>query len=313
MPLNDATLAFLTEMADAGGKAIHESTPEEVRALGETLSELYGAGPEMARVEDHTITTDDCDSFPVRILVPQGTARGVIVYYHGGGWVIGNIDEYDTLGRKLAASTGCAVVMVGYRLAPEHRYPTAVDDAYAALEWTDARIVDIAGAQVPLVVSGDSAGGNLSAVMTLRSRERNGPAIAFQALVYPVTDADVNNATYSDAENQLMLSRDTMIWFWDHYAPESDRRSEPDASPLHATDLSGLPPAVVITAEFDVLREEGEAYASRLRDAGVSVVDHRHAGQMHGFFSLLMLPGHELVIEQITDALDDHLPAASRK
>ena len=150
----------------------------------------------------------------------------MFIYYHGGGWVIGgNVEEYDTLGRKLAARTGCAVVLVDYRLAPEHRYPVAVDDSYAALEWVAAHLDEIAGGQVPIVVGGDSAGGNLSAIVAQRSRDRGGPAIAFQALVYPVTDADLDNGSYTAEENQLMLSRDSMVWFWDHYLPDKERRT----------------------------------------------------------------------------------------
>jgi acetyl esterase/lipase len=307
MPLNDALTAFLTEMAAQGVKPIHESTPEEVRGLTAGLSELFGTGPEMERVEDTTIPVDG-GSIAARILVPTASPRGVFIYYHGGGWVIGgNVEEYDTLGRKIAARTGCAVVLVDYRLAPEHRYPVAVEDSYAALEWVAAHLGDIAGGQVPIVVGGDSAGGNLSAIVAQRSRDRNGPAIAFQALVYPVTDADLDNASYTAAENQLMLSRDSMVWFWDHYLPDVERRVETDASPLRAKDFSGLPPAIVLTAEYDVLRDEGEAYADRLQEAGVPVDRVRVSGQMHGFFTLLMVPGHEEAIELIAASLDAHL------
>ena len=307
MPLNEALTAFLTEMAEQGVKPIHESTPAEVRALTADLSGLFGSGPDMARVEDTTIPVDG-GSIAARILVPTETPRGVFIYYHGGGWVIGgNVEEYDTLGRKLAARTGCAVVLVDYRLAPEHRYPVAVDDSYAALEWVAAHRRDIAGADVPIIVGGDSAGGNLAAIMAQRSRDRGGPPIAFQALVYPVTDADLDNASYTAEENQLMLSRESMVWFWDHYLPDAARRSETDASPLQAKDFAGLPPAIVLTAEYDVLRDEGEAYADRLQEAGVPVDRFRVPGQMHGFFTLLMVPGHEDAIEQIATSLDKSL------
>jgi acetyl esterase len=310
MPLNDALTAFLTEMAASGVKPIHESTPDEVRNLTAQLAGLYGTGPAMARVEQHRIPVGDGATIGVRVLVPEGTPRGVFIYYHGGGWVIGgDIDEYDTLGRKLAARTHCAVVLVDYRLAPEHRYPVAVDDSYAALEWVAAHLPEIARADTPIIVGGDSAGGNLAAIVSRRSRDRRGPPIAFQALVYPVTDADLDNTSYSNEENQLLLSKQSMVWFWDHYLPDIERRKEMDASPLRAPDLSGLPPAVVITAEYDVLRDEGEAYADRLAEAGVAVDRHRHPGQMHGFFTLLMVPGHEEAIEQIAASIDAHLPA----
>ena len=307
MPLRDEITAFLTEMAASGAKPIEHSTPEEVRELTAGLKDLYGVGPDMARVEEHTVDGVDGGSFPVRVFVPEGTPRAVLIYYHGGGWVIGAIDEFDTLARKLAARTGCAVVLPDYRLAPEYRYPTAVDDAYATLEWVAEHVGEIAGSDVPVVVAGDSAGGNLSAVTAQRARDRGGPPIAFQGLVYPVTDADVDNASYRRDENQLMLTRDGMIWFWNHYAPDEVQRKECDACPLQAEDLSGLPPALVILAEYDVLRDEGQAYADRLREAGVPVDVHVHPGQMHGFFTLLMLPGHDEAIGQLTAALDSHL------
>jgi acetyl esterase len=228
----------------------------------------------------------------------------VIVYYHGGGWVIGNIDEYEALGRKLAERTSCAVVLVEYRLAPEHRYPIAVDDCYAALEWTAAHLKEVSGSEdAPLMVAGDSAGGNLAAAITLRARDGGGPRIDLQVLVYPVTDADLETPSYLAEENQLLLTRDGMIWFWDHYAPDKARRLEPDASPLRAKDLSGLPPAVVLTAEHDVLRDEGEAYAQRLQEAGVPVEFKRVEGQMHAFWQLLMLPGSERGFQVVVKAV----------
>ena len=218
----------------------------------------------MSRAEDRTVMSADGHPIPIRVLVPQQGARGVIVYLHGGGWVIGTIDEFDTLARKLAERTSCAVVLVDYRLAPEHRYPTAVDDCDAALDWTAEHLADIAGHDdVPLIVAGDSAGGNLAAVMAQRARDRDGPAIALQVLIYPVTDADFDRPSYVDPDNQLLLTREGMVWFWDHYVPDAAQRAEPDASPLHAAILERLPPAVVLTAEHDVLRDEGEAYAER--------------------------------------------------
>jgi acetyl esterase len=303
MAVDYATKAILEQMASAGGTPLHEGTPEDARALGKAFAAMAGPAPVMARVEDHEVAVAG-GSIPVRVLVPPQGARGVIVYLHGGGWVIGAIDEFDTMARKLAERTSCAVVLVDYRLAPEHQYPIAVDDSYAGLEWAAARIEEITGrADVPLIVAGDSAGGNLSAVMALRARDRNGPKIALQVLIYPVTDADFDRSSYLDPENQLILTRDAMVWFWDHYVPDAARRREPDASPLHAADLSGLPPAVVLTAEHDVLRDEGEAYAERLKEAGVAVDFRRHAGQTHGFFTFLLLPGSERGFQQVVKAI----------
>ena len=305
MALDVQTQAFYEEMikgADPDAPAMHERTPEDARTYRAGLAALSGPAPNMARVEDHTIEQAD-GSFRIRVLVPIESPAGVIVYYHGGGWVVGSIDESDTLGRKLAERTSCAVVLVDYRLAPEHRYPVAVDDSYAALEWAAAHMNEIAGSEVPLIVAGDSAGGNLSAVMAVRARDRNGPEIAMQVLIYPVTDANVDRPSYLDPENQLLLTRDSMIWFFDHYIPDPAQRTEPDASPIYTEDLSGLPPAVVLTAEHDPLRDEGEEYAQRLEDAGVEVNFQRHKGQMHAFFALLMLPGSERGMQQVVRAI----------
>ena len=309
MALDGATTRFYEEMikgSDPDAPAMHERTPVEARAYRADLAALSGPAPNMARAKDHTIEQED-GSFRVRVLVPIEPPAGVIVYYHGGGWVVGSIDESDTLGRKLAERTSCAVVLVDYRLAPEHRYPVAVDDSYAALEWTAAHMDEIAGGEVPLFVAGDSAGGNLSAVMAIRARDRNGPKIAMQILIYPVTDANFDRPSYTDPENQLLLTRDSMIWFFDHYIPDVTRRIEPDASPLYAEDLSGLPPAVVLTAEHDPLRDEGEEYAQKLEDAGVQVDLQRHKGQMHAFFALLMLPGSERGFQQVVKAVRAHV------
>jgi len=295
---------MLAQFAEAGGKPLHESTPTEARELAASLAAMSGPAPRMARREDTTVTAADGHQVPLRILVPPQGARGVIVWIHGGGWVIGAIEESDTLAAKLAERTSCAVVLVGYRLAPEHRYPTAVDDCWAALEWAADHRADLArNPDAPLIVAGDSAGGNLSAVMALRARDRGGPPIALQVLIYPVTDADFARPSYVDEANQLLVTKDAMVWFWDHYVPDAARRAEPEASPLRASSLAGLPPAVVLTAEHDVLRDEGEAYAEALRAAGVDVNFRRHDGQMHGFFTLLMLPGSERGFQQVIRAV----------
>jgi len=302
MALDAATIRFLKQLTEGGGKPLHESTPDEARVYLSELAELAGPAPEMQRVEDHTIDGPDART-KLRILVPVENPIGVLVYYHGGGWVLGSIDEYDTVARKLAERTSCAVVLVEYRLAPEHRYPAAVDDSYAALEWVGQNVKYIAAREVPLIVAGDSAGGNLAAVMAIRARDRNGPSIALQVLIYPVTDFNFDRPSYVDPENQLLLTRDGMIWFWDHYVPDASRRAEPDASPLQTENLLGLPPAVILTAEHDVLRDEGEAYAARLQEANVKADLQRYASQMHGFFTLLMLPGSELGFQQVVKAV----------
>ena len=302
MALDSATLKFLEEMANWGGKPVHECTPNEARALASRLAALAGPAPEMWRVEERSLQGVD-GAVTLRILTPFEYVRGVLVYYHGGGWVTGSVDEYETVARKLAERTSCAVVLVECRLAPEYRYPAAVNDSYAALEWVGKHISDIAGEDAPLMIAGDGSGGNLAAVTAIRARDRGGPDIALQALIYPVTDSDFERPSYMDPENQLLLTRDDMMWCWDHYLPDRARRGEPDASPLRAESLDGLPSAVILAAEHDVLRDEGEEYAARLREAGVQTDLQRHAGQMHGFFTLLMLPGSELGFQQVVKAV----------
>jgi acetyl esterase/lipase len=308
MALDEATASFLAQLADSGVKPLQELSPVEARAFAAMLRELYGPGPEVEKSYDVELTTADGHSFAVRVLVPAGDVRALIVYYHGGGWVIGNIDEYDNLARTLAAGLHAAVVNVDYRLAPEHRYPAAADDAWSALTWAADQMAEIAGGSVPLIVMGDSAGGNLSAIVAQKARDAGGPALAAQVLISPVTDADLDNPTYTDPANQLMLTRDSMIWFWDHYAPDPASRANPDAAPLRAASLAGLAPAIVLTAEHDVLREEGEEYAERLRSAGVPVAHRRFDGQMHGFFTMVnLLPGSADGIAYVTEQLDVYL------
>lgn len=303
MALDEATAALLEQMAGSGGKPIAEMTVEEARALTGGMADMYGPGPEMARVKNGRVRASG-GFVPYRLLVPEGSPKGLIVYYHGGGWVIGAIDDFDTLGRVIAERTGCAVMLVDYRMAPEYRYPTAVDDAWAALRWADEHIEEIAGSRVPLIVAGDSAGGNLSAVVAHRAKAARGPHIALQVLVYPVTDCDFETTTYTDPENQLMLNREAMVWFWDHYAPVVAHRVDPDASPLRAHDFDGLPPAVVVTAEHDVLRDEGELYVARLLKSGIPTKYMRVPGQMHGFFTMVnILPGHKIGLDFVVEAI----------
>ncbi|MGY1637852.1 alpha/beta hydrolase [Geodermatophilus sp. SYSU D00742] len=302
MALDEATTAFLTQMAAGGTRPRHEMTPEEARGPTAALRGLYGPGPQVHEVADHRVPVAGGEIL-VRVLTPTAAARGVLVHFHGGGWVLGTVPEYDTLGRVLAERTGMTTVLVDYRLAPEHRYPTAVEDSWAALQWVAERRESLGG-NGPLVVCGDSAGGTIAAVLAQRARAAGAPEIDLQVLVHPVTDAGMDTGSYADPANQLVLSRDSMAWFWDHYAPDRDSRLQPDASPLRAPDLSGLAPAVVVTAEHDVLREEGEAYARRLAWAGVPVDLRRFDGQMHGFFTMVgLLPGSTAAIDHVTAAI----------
>jgi acetyl esterase/lipase len=283
--INPQAQEILDGKAAAGGPPMWEQTPEEGRAVVAANASLIGAGPEVASVRD-VVIPGQAGGIPARLYSPAADAPGVVVYYHGGGWVLGSIDEWDASVRALAVASGCDVLSVDYRLAPEHAFPAAVDDAYDALVWAAGLLAD----GRPLVVAGDSAGGNLAAVCALRARDTGGPSLALQVLVYPVTDHDLDRKSYHQYDGtELILNRRDMAWFWEHYAPDPAVRANPYASPLRASDLSGLPPAYIVTAEHDPLRDEVFAYADRLRAARVPV-EHRHYGsEIHAFFTFLNL------------------------
>jgi len=305
MALDQATTAFLTGMAQAAGpdaKPLWELTAAEARIASSGLKDLYGPGPEVHRTEDHTLTGYDGGNFQVRVLVPNEKPNAVLVYLHGGGWVLDNIEGYETLGRQLATKSSAAVVLVNYRKAPEHPFPTPVEDAWTALQWADQNVERIAGARVPLFVGGDSAGGNLAAVTAIRARDNGRPALAGQVQLYPATDSDFSRASYLEPENQSFLTTEFMQWFWTHYLPDPALRIHPEASPLRTDSLADLAPALVITAEHDILRDEGEAYAARLEESGVDVEHHRWPGQMHAFFSMVnILPASADVMDLVAD------------
>jgi len=309
MALDEATAALLEQVAASGAQPLHELTPQEARNRTAAMRGQTPPGPDMDAVRNTRVAVPG-GYVPLRVLTPPGGARGVIVYYHGGGWVLGGLDDFDAVGRKLAQRTQCVVVMVDYRLAPEYRFPTAVEDSWAALQWTAARLTELAGAPVPLIVAGDSAGGNLAAVMAQRARTARGAEIALQVLIYPVTDCDLDSTSYRDPANQLMLTKEAMAWFWDHYTPDVAARMHPDASPLRSGLFYDLPPAVIITAEHDVLRDEGELYATYLVKGGVPVLHQRFDGQMHGFFTMTgLLPGAEAGLDFVAEGIEKHLVA----
>jgi acetyl esterase len=282
-PVHPQARLYLADRIAAGMPPTWESTPSDVRKGLTASNSLIESGPSVARVRDILIP-GQAGGIPARVYDPVPDPPGVVVYYHGGGWVIGSVDDWDVLCRALAVSSGCCLVSVDYRLAPEHRFPAAVDDAYDAVAWASSELA----AGRPVVLAGDSAGGNLAAVTALRARDSSGPSVVMQVLVYPVTDHDFDRPSYHSYDGaDFVLNRRDMIWFWDHYAPDVSSRANPYASPLRATDLSGLPPTYLITAEHDPLRDEGFAYADRLSAARVPV-EHRHYGsQIHAFFSMV--------------------------
>lgn len=296
MPLDPQARAMLDQLAALGLPPMHTLTPEAARVMSAARRSL--AQPEeVAHVTDREVPGPH-GPIPIRVYTPQGTGPlPVVVYFHGGGWVIGSIEGHDATCRALANRSGCLVVSVEYRLAPEHVYPAAADDAYAASVWVDEHAAELGGDPSRLAVAGDSAGGNLAAVVAIMARDQGGPKIDYQVLVYPVTDFDLDTPSYAENADGYLLTRDAMLWFWELYVPDAARRHEHTASPLRAADLAGLPPALVITAEFDPLRDEGEAYAQRLSDAGVPVQATRYGGMIHGFF------GMSGVLDRADDAL----------
>ncbi|MYR05527.1 alpha/beta hydrolase fold domain-containing protein [Gordonia sp. SID5947] len=315
MPLEPVSQGLLQQLAEERQPPISEQTPAIARMSGPIFAGMSGRGPDVADVRNVKLNGVDGGAFRVRVLIPEGHAESVIVYFHGGGWVLGDIDlQYDHVGRDLANRTQSTVVLVNYRKAPEHRFPTAIEDSYIGLCWAAEHASEFAKPGAPLIVAGDSAGGNIAAVMTLRARDRQGPEIGFQALVYPVTDCDFDTPSYMAPENQLMLNRDTMIWFWDHYLPDVNARTDPDASPLRAPDLGGLPPALVYVCEYDPLHDEGVAYAKALEASGVPVTLAEAREQMHIYFQMAgILPGYqagiELVADHISSFIEDHARA----
>ena len=284
MPLDPQAQAVLDQLEALGLPPNHTVSPEEARANGKARPRA--AGPEVARVEDRSIIVPG-RHIPIRTYTPEGSGPfPLLVWFHGGGWVVGDLDSADGTARHLAVGAGCVVVSVDYRLAPETKFPGAADDCYAATQWAANNAGALGADAGRIAVGGDSAGGNLAAVVPLMARDMGGPPLVFQLLIYPVTDRDFETSSYRRNADGYLLSRDSMIWYWDRYmASESDAKN-PYCAPLQAKEMSGLPPALVITAEFDPLLDEGEAYAHRLLEAGVPTKCTRYDGMVHGFYGM---------------------------
>jgi acetyl esterase len=277
-------------MAAQGGPPMESMSPAALRAnraeSAAAFQALAGPAQPVARLEDRTIP-GPAQPIPIRVYWPEtGRRLPVLVYFHGGGWVIGNLDQVDAQCRALANGAQCIVVNVDYRLAPEHKFPAAVDDAYAAVQYVAGHAAEFDADAGRIAVGGDSAGGNLATVACLMARDRRGPKIAFQLLVYPVTDYDDDRPSLSEFADGYFLTRAMMGYFWGHYVSSAEEGRSPHASPMNAQSLQGLPPAMVITAECDPIRDQGEAYARRLQEAGVPVTTKRYAGAIHVFFNL---------------------------
>ncbi len=281
MPVHPQAQAVLDVMASTG--FVLQGDPQAVRDFMALAPRPEGEA--VKRVEDRVFPGPNGD-VPVRIYWPEAEGpRPLLVWYHGGGWVIGNLDGADYGCRIMTNAASAVVVSVDYRLAPEAKFPSAPEECYAALQWAVANAAELGADASRVAVGGDSAGGNLAAVVSLMARDRGGPKVGLQLLIYPVTDYDFETQSYTDNAEGYLLTKDSMVWFWGHYVDAPEDARHPHASPLQAEDLSGLPPALVLTAEYDPLRDEGEAYAKRLSESGVKVTARRFDGQIHGFFA----------------------------
>jgi acetyl esterase len=283
MPLHPQCRAFLDQLAALGGPQLHEMTVEQARAR--SLAD-FGVGFEpVAQVVDRTVP-GPAGPIPVRVYHPApGETLPAMVYFHGGGWVIGNLDSHDRECRTLANQARCAIVAVDYRLAPEHKFPAAVDDAYAATKFVAENATELGIDASQIAVGGDSAGGTLATVTAMIAQERGGPRLLYQVLVYPVVDLNAKTASRTEFAEGYFLSLAGMDWFTNLYLARPEDALHPYASPMHG-DASGLPPALVLTAECDPLRDEGEAYARKLEAAGTPVRYRCCAGMFHPFFVL---------------------------
>ncbi len=303
MPVDPNIRLMLDAMAGADPVELPDMTVPEARAVMAQLALVDGEPEPVADVTDRSIDGPG-GPIPVRIYRdgPSGGAQPVLIWYHGGGWVIGDLSSADTTARKLARRTGAVVVSVDYRLAPEHPAPAAVEDCWTAFEWVAAHAGEIGGDPDRLAVGGDSAGGNLAAIVAVMARDAGRSQLLHQLLVYPATDLTASSASIDENGEGYLLTKKAMEWFMGHYLAGADP-TDPSVSPMFVDDLSGVAPATVITAEFDPLRDEGQAYAARLTQAGVDCDCRNYDGMIHGFFALAT----------VTPTTDEAIDAASAR
>jgi acetyl esterase len=313
MALDLQAVEFLDKLQRSRAPALHMLSPEDARAL---VVPLRMPREPVERIDNRMIDGPDVD-LRLRIYHPHdastgaggsspqdGVSRPIVVYFHGGGWVVGSIASHDALCRRLCNQSACIVISVDYRLAPEHKFPAAVDDCLATTQWASDHAVELGGDPGRLAVAGDSAGGNLAAVVALLARERGGPAIARQVLIYPITDYMPDFDSYRRNGRDFFLTTETIAWFWEHYLGDPQQGGDWRASPIRAADLTGLPPALLLVAEFDPLYDEGIAYAERLESAGVAVSRVVCTGQLHGFIRRLdLFDSASIAIAQLSDDL----------
>ncbi|MFG2090355.1 alpha/beta hydrolase [Spirillospora sp. NPDC048824] len=305
--LDDQTRLLLDKLAETPFPDLTAMEPEEMRSAHAAFYASVGlpSDPSLAESRDLDVPGPD-GPVPVRIYRPRGTSWDplpLLVYFHGGGMVAGSIDSYDAICRMLSHRAGAVVVSVGYRLAPEHRFPAAVDDSYAALKWAVENAAVIGADPARTAVGGDSSGGNLAAVVAQTARANEGPHLVFQLLVYPAVGTLGHSRSMARFATGYMFGRDEYDWLYEQYLPDPADARDPRVSPIVA-DLAGLPPALVITAGFDIMRDDGEAYAQRLREAGVPVVLRRYESTIHAFLSMAaVLDAGREAIEECAAAL----------
>jgi acetyl esterase len=304
MPLDPQAQKVVDALAALNLKPFRDSSPAEARESMRSRTAALGPFEEVPAVADHRVPVTGGE-ITVRVYKPAGMGpQPVLVFYHGGGWVIGDLYTHDGICRSIVNAAGCAVASVDYRLAPEFKYPVPVEDSYAGLLWVVANATRLGLDSARIAVGGDSAGGNLAAVMALLARDRRGPRLLLQILVYPVTNYDFGTASYRENGTGFVLTTDDMRWFWRHYLSREEQGREMTASPIRAKSLADLPPALVITAGCDPLRDEGDAYAARLRDAGVAVTLTPYPGMFHGFLRMTrILDQSRVLLDEIAGAL----------
>ena len=276
---------FIAKLTALSSKALADTTPYDIRTSAmEKWAPVYLGKAEPLKSIEHKYFSGPTADLPIAIYRPEGSGLlPAMVMFHGGGWVAGNLQLNAVQHQLMAKDTGAVVISVNYQKAPEHKFPIPLDDCYATLEWVNAHAKEL-GINPDLIgVAGDSAGGNLAAAVALRARDEKGPKVAFQILIYPATDHNFDYPSMIENSPNYLLSSEAMRWYWDQYVNSPEDYKNPYVIPMASADLSGLPPAIIITAEYDPLRDEAEAFAKLLKSAGNSVVLHRYEGVIHGF------------------------------
>jgi acetyl esterase len=308
--LDPRTQWFLNFLSELKRPQVFEVPVEEARMMFVKGQQLFANQLTRARIEDRMLPVGPKGSVSIRIFKPEGSAGGlpIVMYFHGGGWVLGDAESYDRFIREVTVGSGVAVVFVEYSRSPEERYPVPLEECYAATKWIAEHTSELGLDATRLAVAGDSAGGNMAAVVCMLAKQRGGPRITAQALIYPATGSDFDTPSFREFAEGYYLTAEASRWFWHQYVPDRSADKEPTACPLLASleQLKDLPPALVITAECDILRDEGEAYARKLTEAGVPVTCTRYLGAIHGFMganALAQTPAARAATAQMNDML----------